>query len=120
MHTFITFTGIFVAINFKSSDFALFQHWRDMPNYAILVDIRDRPSSQITYVPEENIEVITNTKVCTWSLKFVPSGKHSRNLKLKVSHQRFHFQQNPNCSQLDLMSGLFFNANNVQPVCRWD
>ena len=34
-----------------------------MPNYAILVDIRDRPSSQITYVPEENIELITNTKV---------------------------------------------------------
>lgn len=41
-----------------------FQHWREMPNYAILVDIRDRPSSQITYVPEENIEIITNTKVC--------------------------------------------------------
>lgn len=88
---FITFTGIFVAINFKSSDFALFQHWRDMPNYAILVDIRDRPSSQITYVPEENIEVITNTKVCTWSFKFVPSGKHSRTLKLKVSHQSERF-----------------------------
>ena len=34
-----------------------------MPNYAILVDIRDRPSSQITYVPEENIELLTNTKV---------------------------------------------------------
>ena len=39
------------------------QHWQDMPNYAILVDIRDRPSSQVTYVPEENIELITNTKV---------------------------------------------------------
>ena len=37
-----------------------------MPNYAILVDIRDRPSSQITYVPEENIEIITNTKVCAF------------------------------------------------------
>lgn len=39
------------------------KHWRNMPNYAILVDIRDRPSSQITYVPEENIELITNTKI---------------------------------------------------------
>jgi len=45
------------------SDFS-FQHWREMPNYAILVDIRDRPSGQVTYVPEENIEIITNTKVC--------------------------------------------------------
>ena len=45
-----------------------------MPNYAILVDIRDRPSSQITYVPEENIEVITNTKVlsdCAHYFNFV-------------------------------------------------
>lgn len=43
-----------------------------MPNYAILVDIRDRPSSQITYVPEENIEVISNTKVhVMWIFKFV-------------------------------------------------
>lgn len=39
------------------------KHWQDMPNYAILVDIRDRPSSQVTYVPEENIELITNTKI---------------------------------------------------------
>jgi hemimethylated DNA binding protein len=34
-----------------------------MPNYAILVDTRDRPEPQVTYVPEENLEIITNTKV---------------------------------------------------------
>ena len=39
------------------------QHWKDEPNYAILVDERDRPGSQITYVPEENIEIVSNTKV---------------------------------------------------------
>ena len=35
-----------------------------MPNYAILVDARDRIGNQITYVPQENLEIITSTKVC--------------------------------------------------------
>ena len=39
------------------------EHWRDQPNYAILVDTRDRKQPQITYVPQENIEIITKTKV---------------------------------------------------------
>lgn len=39
------------------------EHWKDEPNYAILVDERDRPGSQTTYVPEENIEIISNTKI---------------------------------------------------------
>lgn len=34
-----------------------------MPNYSILVDTRDRLTPQLTYVPEENIEVISNMKV---------------------------------------------------------
>lgn len=38
-------------------------HWRHQPNYAILVDTRDRLEPQTTYVPEENIEIVTNTKV---------------------------------------------------------
>lgn len=38
-------------------------HWRTMPNYAILVDTRDRQSPQRTYVPEENIEIISNSKI---------------------------------------------------------
>ncbi|GFO42712.1 F-box only protein 21 [Plakobranchus ocellatus] len=38
-------------------------HWRRMPNYAILVDSRDRPGKQITYVPQENIEVISNFEI---------------------------------------------------------
>jgi len=37
--------------------------WRTQPNYAILVDTRDRPAPQITYVPQENIEVIKHTKI---------------------------------------------------------
>lgn len=38
-------------------------HWRDMPNYSILVDIRDRMTPQMTYIPEENIEIISNMKI---------------------------------------------------------
>jgi hemimethylated DNA binding protein len=34
-----------------------------MPNYSILVDTRDRLTPQVTYVPEENLEVISNMKV---------------------------------------------------------
>lgn len=37
--------------------------WRDMPNYSILVDTRDRLTPQLTYVPEENFEIITNMKI---------------------------------------------------------
>lgn len=37
--------------------------WSRQPNYAILVDTRDRPAPQITYVPQENISVIKHTKV---------------------------------------------------------
>lgn len=35
-----------------------FQHFRHQPNYAVLVDVRHRPVPQITYVVEENIEII--------------------------------------------------------------
>lgn len=38
-------------------------HWRKMPNYSILVDTRDRPQPQVTYVPQENIEIITQTEI---------------------------------------------------------
>ena len=31
--------------------------WKEQPNYAVLVDTRDRPAPQLTYVPQENIEV---------------------------------------------------------------
>lgn len=34
-----------------------------MPNYVILVDTRDRLTPQLTYAPQENLEVIKNTKV---------------------------------------------------------
>jgi len=37
--------------------------WRHQPNYAVLVDTRDRPAPQITYVPQENIEVVKHTKI---------------------------------------------------------
>jgi len=39
------------------------KHWRDQPNYAVLVDTRDRTAPQMTYVPQENIQVIRNKKV---------------------------------------------------------
>lgn len=38
-------------------------HWRTMPNYAILVDTRDRLSPQITYVPQDNLNIIINTQI---------------------------------------------------------
>lgn len=37
--------------------------WKSQPNYAVLVDTRDRPAPQITYVPQENIEVVKHTKI---------------------------------------------------------
>ena len=33
------------------------------PNYAVLVDTRDRPAPQITYVPQENLETVKHTKI---------------------------------------------------------
>jgi hemimethylated DNA binding protein len=38
-------------------------HWKDQPNYSILVDTRDRTAPQITYVPQENLETIHLTKI---------------------------------------------------------
>eukprot|EP00095_Tigriopus_kingsejongensis_P011863 maker-scaffold180_size281610-snap-gene-0.37 protein:Tk11863 transcript:maker-scaffold180_size281610-snap-gene-0.37-mRNA-1 annotation:"f-box only protein 21" len=38
-------------------------HWRAQPNYSILVDTRDRPSPQVTYVPQENIEIVKQVKI---------------------------------------------------------
>ena len=32
-------------------------HWREQPNYGVLVDTRDRQVPQLTYVPQENLEV---------------------------------------------------------------
>lgn len=40
-----------------------FQQWKTQPNYAILVDTRDRMTPQLTYVPQENIDIISNVKV---------------------------------------------------------
>ena len=39
------------------------ERWRHQPNYAILVDSRDRPGVQITYVPQENIKLTPKIKV---------------------------------------------------------
>lgn len=38
-------------------------HWQTQPNYAILVDTRDRLTPQMTYVPEENFEILSNVKI---------------------------------------------------------
>jgi len=37
--------------------------WRGQPNYAVLVDTRDRPAPQITYVPQENLDVVKHTAI---------------------------------------------------------
>ncbi|KAF8782918.1 uncharacterized protein LOC129963403 isoform X1 [Argiope bruennichi] len=39
------------------------KEWRNMPNYSILVDTRDRLSPQLTYVPQVNIDLVKNTKI---------------------------------------------------------
>lgn len=39
------------------------RNWSKQPNYAILVDTRDRTAPQITYVPQENLEVVKHTKI---------------------------------------------------------
>lgn len=38
-------------------------HWRTQPNYCILVDTRDRATPQFTYVPQENLQIIQQTKI---------------------------------------------------------
>jgi len=38
-------------------------HWKDQPNYAVLVDTRDRQAPQVTYVPQENLQVIRNKRI---------------------------------------------------------
>lgn len=38
-------------------------HLRLLPNYSVLVDVRDRKGPQITYVVEENISIITDHEV---------------------------------------------------------
>lgn len=48
---------------YKNSLNCTFQQWRTQPNYAILVDTRDRMTPQLTYVPQENIDIISNVKV---------------------------------------------------------
>ncbi|XP_014681547.1 PREDICTED: F-box only protein 21-like [Priapulus caudatus] len=37
--------------------------WRTQPNYSVIVDTRDRPTPQSTYIPQENIEVLKQTKI---------------------------------------------------------
>jgi len=39
------------------------KEWRNQPNYSVLVDTRDRQAPQMTYVPQDNIEVVRNTKI---------------------------------------------------------
>ncbi|XP_042238036.1 uncharacterized protein LOC121876733 isoform X2 [Homarus americanus] len=38
-------------------------HWREQPNYALLVDTDQKDIVQITYVPQENISPVTNQEV---------------------------------------------------------
>jgi len=39
------------------------EEWREQPNYLVLVDTRDRPAPQATYVPQENLEVVRQLKI---------------------------------------------------------
>lgn len=43
--------------------------WRLQPNYSILVHTHDRQDPQITYVPEDNIKIISNAKISHPHLK---------------------------------------------------
>ena len=61
-------------------------HWRDQPNYAVLVDTRDRPAPQMTYVPQVSLPPLnaaalgsqnTDTSAMHYFLKSTYfSGKH--------------------------------------------
>eukprot|EP00795_Rhopilema_esculentum_P017581 gene17581-9216_t len=39
------------------------KEWRKMPNYSVLVHTDDRSPAQITYIPQENFEILTDTKI---------------------------------------------------------
>ena len=47
--------------------------WQQQPNYAILVDTRDRPAPQITYVPQVSSWVELSTKFCVLPFKHLLS-----------------------------------------------
>jgi len=36
---------------------------RNLPNYSVLIDTRDRLTPQFAYVPEENIEIVENVRI---------------------------------------------------------
>ncbi|KAK2726248.1 F-box only protein 21-like [Artemia franciscana] len=38
-------------------------NWQDQPHFVILVDTRDRPTPQLVYVPQEDVDVVVNVKV---------------------------------------------------------
>jgi hemimethylated DNA binding protein len=48
---------------FASQLVSLCQDLRNLPNYSVLIDTRDKLIPQIAYVPEENIEIVENVKI---------------------------------------------------------
>ena len=56
-----------------------------MPNYSILVHSDDRSPPQTTYIPQENIEIITDTKVITcYFLEVYTNIKNGEDLARKL------------------------------------
>jgi hemimethylated DNA binding protein len=47
----------------KRSNNCSFQDVRNWPHYAVLVDEGDRPGSHLTYVVQEQLELMKNTEV---------------------------------------------------------
>lgn len=47
----------------KRSNNCCFQVLHNWPHYAVLVDERDRPGSHLTYVVQEDLELMKNTEV---------------------------------------------------------
>ena len=49
--------------SFELLSCCLSQKWLSSPHYIILVDTRDRLTPQLAYVPQENIDVVQQSKV---------------------------------------------------------
>ena len=46
-----------------SKNYGHHSEWLQQPNYLVLVDIRDRQGSQLTYVPQENLMISKPTRI---------------------------------------------------------
>uniref|UniRef100_A0A8R1I3Z3 YccV-like domain-containing protein n=1 Tax=Caenorhabditis japonica TaxID=281687 RepID=A0A8R1I3Z3_CAEJA len=85
-HENLNFRGVIIGWDEKTVAPAEFikvahgenKHYADQPNYAVLMDTRDRLTPQLTYVPQENIQRDKGTVIHPLISKFFDSFDENR------------------------------------------